>query len=155
MTHEEKLSMKRMIEFMNNKFTGDEYVKASEIIEMLEVGIVENDAVIDDKQLDAITAQNNNRVNDCMAKEDNQCPFDMATTCFENECAGCEVSAEWFANKGKDEAVKDNEPDPILEVYEKYKDVIKVEGIDVFDYYYVVRVWWQAIEEYAKARGKV
>lgn len=112
------LDAKRMIEFVNNRFTGSEYVKASEIIEMLEVGIVEDKAVT----------------------VDDQCPFDMAMKCNDHICAGCETSAEWFANNSK------VDPDPILEVYDKYKD--DAEGLS-----YVLDSW-SAIKKYAYARGR-
>lgn len=94
-------------------------------------------------------------VEDEADKEDNQCPFDKATTCFENECAGCETSAEWFANKGKDESIKDNESDPILEVYEKFKGKFNISEDFWGLTYDNLRSWWKAIEQYAKSKGKV
>ena len=98
-----KFDVKKAIEFCNGfKSCIDEERNIAYVVRMiLKGGLVEDEAV----------------------KEDYKCPFSETTMCNENKRAGCEMRTEWFQNGGvgwETSSVKECEPDPILEVYDKF-----------------------------------
>lgn len=153
-----KIDLERIKKFSDSLRYDPEKQIAAIVIRTIEAGIVEDEAVIDDKQLDEITAQNNNRVNDCMAlvmKLFCNGVIDtiqaiMLVRVIENVSL---VDAKEIVDAWKKDAPN---PDPILDVYEKYKDFKTRKKLNIRDGSFAIfgEDCWQAIEKYAKARER-